>query len=132
MIFWQIFKTQVESNASQPEQPVSETVEGTEELPEPVQAEQMAVEVDSKVLQITEQKVKKKPFIDKQKVPEEASAPFAGMKLKKSTPVQRKPVEHKLESVQLKHHEFEAKPQVEEVTTTVNKHVTKTLTFQPY
>jgi hypothetical protein len=59
MIFWQIFKTQVESNASQPEQPVSETVEGTEELPEPVQAEQMAVEVDSKVLQITEQKVKK-------------------------------------------------------------------------
>jgi hypothetical protein len=78
------------------------------------------------------QKTFQKPFIDKQKVPEEASAPFAGMKLKKSTPVQRKPVEHKLESVQLKHHEFEAKPQVEEVTTTVNKHVTKTLTFQPY
>lgn len=41
--------------------------------------------------------------------------PFA-MKLKKSKPRERKPIEEpKLETVQLKHHEFEKPPQTEEV-----------------
>lgn len=43
--------------------------------------------------------------------------PFAGLKLKKAKPIQRKPLEEpKIEKVELKHHEFEKQPQVEEVS----------------
>ena len=46
---------------------------------------------------------------------EEEQPPFAGMKLKKSQRVQRDIKEETLPTVELKHHEFEKLPQVEEV-----------------
>ena len=55
------------------------------------------------------------------KAAEEAPPPFAGMKLKKSSQVKRNWDDDKLETVELKHHEFEKLPQAEtpEKTTTV-------------
>ena len=72
---------------------------------------------------------------DKKGKDEPPPPPFAGMKLRKSKPVQRKQVEEpKIEKIELKHHEFEKLPQVEEVNihltlpfTTVMKSVTQLL-----
>ena len=47
------------------------------------------------------------------KAAEEAPPPFAGMKLKKSSQVKRTWNDDKMETVDLKHHEFEKIPQVE-------------------
>jgi len=46
---------------------------------------------------------------------EQSPPPFAGMKLKKATRVQRESREETLPFVELKHHEFEISPQDEEV-----------------
>ena len=46
---------------------------------------------------------------------EEEQASFAGMKLKKSQRVQKEITEETLPTVDLKHHEFEKAPQLEEV-----------------
>ena len=46
-----------------------------------------------------------------------AKSPFGDFKLKKVKPVELKPIdEFKLETVELKHHDKETLPQVEEVT----------------
>lgn len=53
---------------------------------------------------------------DKKGNEEPPPPPFAGMKLRKSKPIQKKQVEEpKIEKIELKHHEFEKLPQVEEV-----------------
>ena len=48
---------------------------------------------------------------------EQSPPPFAGLKLKKSTRIQRESREENLPFVDLKHHEFEISPQEEEVST---------------
>lgn len=62
-------------------------------------------------------KVKKTSIVKKKSVSaaEEEQAPFAGMKLKKAKRVQREIKEETLQTVELKHHEFENMPQIEEV-----------------
>ena len=49
---------------------------------------------------------------------EQSPPPFAGLKLKKSTRIQRESREETLPFVNLKHHEFEISPQDEEVPIT--------------
>ena len=58
----------------------------------------------------------------KEKKVKEEEPVFAGMKLKKSKPVQRKISEPELETVKLKDHAFEKLPELEMVNLIINFH----------
>lgn len=76
----------------------------------------MVLDEEKKVLEVKEV-VEEEPKKDPKKKDEPPPPPFAGLKLKKSKRVERKPLEEpKIEKVELKHHEFEKPPQTETVT----------------
>ena len=60
---------------------------------------------------VKKQSTTTKPELDTEQSP----PPFAGLKLKKATPIKRESQEETLPFVELKHHEFEIPPQDEEV-----------------
>ena len=75
----------------------------------------MAIFQDTPTIENIKEVPKRKPSVRRlsQEAPKEEPA-FVGMKLKKSKRVQRTWEDDKMESVELKHHEFEVQPEIEE------------------
>ena len=107
------FNTQIEKEATPPpaakKEPYRKSTVGTTAKP-PVEEKKEEVE-QGDIFKMPKKKAAPRKVIQK----EEEQPAFAGMKLKKSERVQRKWDEPGLETVELKHHDFEIEPEEESV-----------------